>query len=97
MAEEKTFTVPHTIKLDEPFTYGNEEVTELVVNRRPKAKDFKGIHTSSMKFDDILRVGSRITGESISKIEELDVADMMKLVEVINSFLPSTEETGETA
>ena len=48
-----------------------------------------------MKFDDMIKLISRVTDEPMSFIEELDATDMMKCAEVVNSFLPSGLTTGE--
>jgi hypothetical protein len=86
----------HVIKLDFPVTRGNEEPhKELTLERRLKAKDFKGIHAQNIRFDDMLKLISRMTGQAVSLIEELDASDMMKCVEIVNSFLPSGQTDGE--
>lgn len=87
-SEEKTFEIPYTVKLDYPFTYGKDrEVVEIVFNRRLKAKDFKGINLKEIKFDEMMKLISKTTGEFSAVIEEIDSSDLMKCVEVINSFL----------
>lgn len=92
-----TIEIPHTIVLDFPFPYGkDDEVTEIVVERRLKAKDFKGIKAQDIRFDDMLRLICRMTNQPMSKIEELDSIDMMKAVEVVNGFLPSSQTDGGT-
>ena len=86
----------HVVKLDFPVSRGNEEpFNELKIERRLKAKDFKGIQAQSIRFDDMLKLISRMTGQAVSLVEELDASDMMKFVEVVNSFLPSGQMGGE--
>jgi len=95
----KQFEIPHTIQLTEPVQWGKDELprTEITINRRLKAKDFKGIVAGDIKFDDMVKMLSKISGEPIAFIEELDAADMITAVEVINSFLSGGPKTGETA
>jgi len=86
----------HVIKLDFPVTRGNEEpFNQLIIERRLLAKDFKGIVAQNIRFDDMLKLISRMTGQAVSLIEELDASDMMKFVEVVNSFLPTGQMDGE--
>lgn len=95
MAEEQ-FQIPYTLKLAHPIQYGERNVEELVFNRRLKAKDFKGIVSTNIKFDDMMSLIARITGESRSLIEEMDSEDFMGASEVVNSFLESGRTTGES-
>jgi len=94
---KKTIELPHSIELEIPVEWGKEESprTTVTIVRRLKAKDFKGIHAQNMKFDDMIKLISRVTDEPMSFIEELDAADMMQCAEVVNSFLPSGLTTGE--
>jgi hypothetical protein len=94
-AEVKAVSVPYTLDLKFPFKYGEREVTSLTFPRRLKAKDFKGIAVSDIRFDDMARILARITGESSALIEELDGEDLMTAVGVVNSFLPSGLTTGQ--
>lgn len=98
MSEEKmTIELPHVMDLEVPISWGKEEEprTSITINRRLKAKDFKGMIANKMKFDDMIRLISKVTGEPMAFIEELDAADMMKASEVVNSFLPSGLTTGD--
>lgn len=96
--QEMEIQVPKEIVLKFPFDWGKEnpeKVSSITVRRRLKAKDFKGIKAGEIRFDDMIKLISRMTGESTAKIEELDSADMMEFVEVVNSFLPGGQTTGE--
>jgi len=88
--ERKQFDIPHEIKLSVPVKWGKdeEEVSSITVIRRLKAGDFKGIQANSIKFDDMIKLASKITGESRTFIEEMDSMDFFELSEVLNSFLP---------
>jgi hypothetical protein len=91
----KTIEIPHTFQLEHPFKYGEKQVEEIVFTKRLQAKDFKGIKSNDIRFDDMFSLLARMTGNSRSLIEELDSIDLMKAIEVLNSFLPSSPTTGE--
>jgi len=90
--------IPCEIPLQFPIQWGKGEdkLRETVtVTRRLKAKDFKGIRPNDIRFDDMQKLMSKVTGESRAFIEELDSQDMFELTNVINYFLPSSQQTGE--
>jgi len=85
-----------TIKLEYPFEFGKEEITEVHVMRRPKAKDMKGINLQEMTADAQCKLLGRITNLMTPVIEEFDLADFKTLSEAVADFLPSGLESGET-
>lgn len=85
--EVEQYDLPHTIQLTEPITWGSETRETLVIQRRLKAKDFKGMRATDLRYDDMLRLISKASGEPITFIEELDAKDMGKASKVIQSFL----------
>jgi hypothetical protein len=89
------FDIPYTINLKTPIVWGEETRTTIVINRRLKAKDFKGIRASDIRFDDMMKLVSRVTAEPIKFIEEMDAADLFEATQVVQSFLPSGLTTGE--
>lgn len=87
------------IDLDFPVTYGKEgseqTVSELVFDRRPKAKDFKGLNASgNLTFDEAFLLVSRLTAVPVHVINELDIADVTKVMKGVTSFLPDGLEIG---
>lgn len=95
--EGKKFPLPHEIKLGVPITWGKGEArASVTVQRSLKAKDFKGIRANDITMDDMLKMVSRITGEPLAFIEELEADDLFKVIEVLNSFLPVGLATGES-
>lgn len=92
---QEEYELPFTIKLLEPIEWGSETKEVLVISRRLKAKDFKGMRATDMKFDDSLKLISKASGESISFIEEMDAGDFMVAQQVVQSFLPPSLTTGE--
>ena len=86
---------PHEIKLNYPVEWGKETRTIISIQRRLKAKYLKGIKANDIRMDDMIKLASRVTGEPISFIEELDAGDLMQLTEVVQSFFPSSLTTGD--
>jgi hypothetical protein len=84
---EEQYDLPHTISLVEPIKWGDETRETLVIQRRLKAKDFKGMRATDLRYDDMLRLISKASGEPITFVEELDAKDMGKASKVIQSFL----------
>jgi len=94
--ETNEIVLPFTIKLTVPINWGSETRSTIVVNRRLQAKDFKGIKASDIRFDDMMKLISRVTGEPIAFIEELDATDLFNASQVVQSFLPNGLTTGES-
>ena len=74
-----------TLKLKHPIKLGESEesTTELIFSRRPKARDFKGMPVP-LGVDEQLLLISRLTNLPLPLIQELDGADMMAAMEVLN-------------
>jgi Phage tail assembly chaperone proteins, E, or 41 or 14 len=93
---EAPITLPIVLKLNHPVQRGTEEITELKAERRLQAKDFRGIKSTEIMFDDMLTMISRLFTVPPSVVNELDVTDMMAAGEVINGFFGSGPKTGGT-
>jgi hypothetical protein len=78
------------VKLLHPIKYGEQTISELTFNRRPKAKDFMGITTATgaLSFDDQFMIVARLVSEPVSVIHELDIADMGRVMKTFTSFIP---------
>jgi len=85
---------PVVIELKEPIKFGSELVTELRI-RQPKAKDFRGLPMAP-QFGDILDLAGRLSGQPRPIIDELDLDDLTRVVEVVGSFMPGGGGTGLT-
>lgn len=89
---------PIVVELQHPIQHGSEEITELRTERRLKAADLRGIaFGANMSADDMMLLVSRLFGQPLSVVKELDVSDLLSTSKVINSFFESGPETGETA
>lgn len=92
---EKEFELPYVIKLDYPVEWGSETRDTITIKRRLKGKDLKGIPTENLKIGDMFKLVSKVTAEPNTFIDELDSKDLFKAIDVVKSFLPSTQMTGE--
>lgn len=82
------------VKLDYPVVNGDEVISELRMQRRLQAGDFRGIRPDDLKFDDMFLLVSRLFGVPTSIIQQLDSTDFFKCAEIVNSFLPGGQQTG---
>jgi hypothetical protein len=92
------FEIPFTRTLSYPIKVGKDgdEITEITVKRRLKAKDLKNLPASSnIKMYHMIQMIALITGTASAIIEELDAEDLLALTEVVSSFLPGGQMTGE--
>ncbi len=93
--EEAKYPLPYKIELLYPVDWGkNESRNDVVVQRRLKAKDFKGLDASRIEMGDMMKLVSRITAEPMAFVDELDIEDLYRVIEVVNSFLPRGLMTG---
>lgn len=88
-------STPIVVQLKHPVHHGSEEITEMKAERRLQAKDFRGIKSTELRFDDMLTMISRLFAVPPSVVNELDVEDMMSAAEVVNGFFASGRGTGE--
>ena len=98
MSEEKNHkSTSVTIKLEYPIKWGKdeEEVTEITL-ARPKGKHLKSIGGNA-SMNDLFGIASKVSGYTPRFFDEMDVADCMRVTEVIGDFLDGGQETGKTA
>lgn len=84
---------PIEIKLAHPFTFGNEEISVLRL-RRPKARDFREIGSFDKPFAAMLDFAASLADLAPAAIDQLDVEDVPKVVEVVSGFLGQFPATG---
>jgi len=83
------------IELEYPIEHGKELIERLEIMRRPRAKDLRGMPAELCQ-DHLQIILGRITGQPPSVIGELDLVDMFKGLEVVESFLPGGQTAGGT-
>jgi len=77
-----------TIELDEPITFGSDEITQVTV-KRPLWKEYKLIKVGKngeIDLDNITLVASKLTGLNVPQLDCMIPADMMKIVAVLGFF-----------
>ena len=84
-----------TLKLCEPIPQGSESIDSMTF-QKPKAKHLKHMKLDKMEMADFLVLGGKISGNPPSVMDELGMADMFAMVEVISDFLPHMEVSGKT-
>ena len=84
-----------TITLEHPFKFGDENISQILILRRPKAKDLKGLNMQAMQAEDVCKLLGKISNLSTPQIEEIDLADFNSLGEAMKDFLPNTLEGGK--
>jgi hypothetical protein len=61
------------------------------------AGDLRGIEIRRLTHDDVMEIGSRLTGVPTPVLRNLNLRDYGKLSEVITSFFDDGPETGDSA
>ena len=79
---------PKTVKLDHPVTVDGQEWSELTM-RSPKARDSRDAQrgVGSSAADTEIRLFSNLCEAPPAVIEELEMADYLKLTEAYSGFL----------
>lgn len=88
---------PRVIKLKHPIKFGSETIAELTL-RRGKAGDMKGIELrdDAIPANDLMRIASRLSGQQIEVIAELDVEDAGEVMSVALDFFTKYLERGKS-
>lgn len=82
-----------TVVLSVPIEFGSETITELVF-KRPKAKHFRSM-PNDPGVSDMLNLAGNICGQPTPVIDELDVEDMNKVMDVVADFIEDGPTTGK--
>lgn len=81
------------LKLSKPYKFGDKEISEINFNT-PKMLHLKGIDMTSLKMDEVITLGGRISDQPSLFFEQLEWTDAMAVVDVITDFLPKSPATG---
>lgn len=84
---------PVKYTLASPVVHESITIKEVVFNRRPIAKDFRGL-PSELDQDAEMVFISRLTGIELHLVEKLDGFDFIQLGGIVRSFLRSGPKTG---
>lgn len=86
---------PITIKLEDPIQFGQETISELVL-QVPKAKHIKEINAQNPSIKDILKIASKLSLVSEVALDELSIDDMIKVSDAVGNLVGSGPETGKS-
>lgn len=81
-------------KLKKPIEWGEETITQLEF-KVPTIGDIKFMKLTDPTLDDILKLGSKLSGQPQKMIEALSIADGMAVAELLGNFLGASQKTGE--
>lgn len=100
MSDEKTTSSnePTVVKLDHPFTWADEQVTEISVPR-PKAFHMRGINIKRLESetDEMFKLVQKLLGQPPKYLDQFDFVDVQKIMEVVSGFLDNGPTTGNTS
>lgn len=89
-------SLPHELKLVYPKKDGDKTIDTLMFTRRPVAGDMRGIKLRDMDLGDhIITLTARLVSYPPSFIAKLDVVDLKKCMDVVNSFFSPGPTTGK--
>jgi hypothetical protein len=80
------------IKLTKPISWGSDTITSLSL-REMKAKDLRKL-SAQPSMSELLDMVSQLSGKPGALIDDLNVEDAMRCVEVVSSFFPNSQKTG---
>lgn len=92
---QNTERQPKVLKLKYPFTVGEEQVTELTINR-PTAKDLR-TNTASNPMSASFELLCGLANVPMSTIDKMDGGDAIAALEIVGGFLQTSQPTGEAA
>ncbi len=81
---------PVKVKLKHPVQWGSETFSELVIGRRPKVSDLRGVDTAD-GIAAVVRLASKLCAVDEALIGELDLEDFTALSDAIAPFFGSRE------
>lgn len=93
---ETSGTPIKTVTLKHPYNFGEKKITQCIFERRPRAKDIKGLALAKQMADDQYILLGRITNLTTPEIEYMDLEDVMIVMGELESFLPDSLKTGKT-
>lgn len=83
------------IKLTQPILVDGLNVDTLNL-RRPVARDLRAVRNGASGMDFILDLAATCCAVPPSSIDQMDIADALKLTEVVSGFLGIAPPTGKT-
>ena len=84
------------IHLKNPIKIGDDEEINLLLLRKPKAKDLRNLSNLDKPFSFMLDLAGELCDLSKSEIDNLEIEDAMALVDKVSDFLPQLRPIGVT-
>jgi len=84
-----------TYKLKYPLTWVDDEISEIIIPDRLKAKHLKAMDTGEGEIGKMISLLAELAKVPVSIMGDLDIVDMNALAEVIGDLLGESQETGE--
>lgn len=81
-------------KLKKPVAWGEDTIHELEF-KTPTIGDIKFMKLTDPTLDDILKLGSKLSGQPQKMIEALSIEDGMEVAEILGNFLGASRKTGQ--
>lgn len=81
-------------KLKEPVKWGEDLIKELEF-KKPTIGDIKFMKLKDPTLDDILKLGSKLSGQSQQLIDSLSIEDGLEVAEILGNYLNPSPETGK--
>ena len=83
-----------TYKLKYPLTWVDDEITEIIVPERLKAKHLKAMDVGEGEIGKMLSLLAEFAKVPVSIMGDLDIVDMNALAEMIGGLMGESQETG---
>lgn len=85
--KEEGFTIPHTLKLKNPFSFGEREIKEIVFKNRLTVDMIMHLQMGiSHQYGHYVPVVSQMTGESSELIKKLSPIDFVDCIMIVTFF-----------
>lgn len=81
--------------LKDPVQLGESLISELTFREKIIGNDLKGIAIrENMLYDDLLKIGGRLAGQTEVVMGKMSFHDVVKVAEIVASFLSDGQGTG---
>jgi hypothetical protein len=88
---------PWTLKLQHPIEFGKGRLVSELTFRRGKMGDIKGLKVDGVPTaDQLMLIASRMCGETVALLEQLDADDGAEVMELALSFFAKCLGAGGT-
>ena len=82
-----------TITLSEPIEWGEDQITEIVM-QRPKGKHLKSL-SAEPSLQDLVKIAQKISGQPPRVFDDMDADDVLACAEAVGDFLDSGLQIGK--